>query len=1124
MHSEIPPHEKIRFRRSDIASLDRLPSAVPPSQAPVPVRRSGGAVRLAFGAALALALVAAAVVGVVTSGIGNERLRVEVQSALAALLGDAFALRIGNTRATFDGLTVLALEAGDVSVSPAASDAEIARMGSARFGLRLAPLLRGETRIGQVALAGIRLDLSAMPDSGPGAGLPFLDEDGLVDTDAVSTAILDGTGGLTALLSARDIDRIELEDAEIVFVRGVEEGAVRIASAVLERESARAWTLSGQGRVGDRSATIDGGVSLASGGAVEAVSLRLDLPAHKAGAEAAGIGSHFDGAWLALAGSRQAGGKRVTLAAGVSQAHLPIGRDGMIADARLDATLERGAGKVEIDRLQVSSGRSTWNFHGAVGPMPDSGDAGDDPAYRFELVSDGSTVAPAGSPEPTLPVVARVGGRLDATARQLDLTEVGVRSGQGEVSGNVSVRFEPGESPGLGFRFEVADMPVGQVKQLWPWFSAPSARNWVLANVFGGRVENGWVEMEVPPGRLGNGVPLGTEEVAGNFVIRGTRFDVAGRIPPVRDGNGTVDFRGTDVDITLDSGTAFLPSGRVVDASNGRLAIHAAHIRPVIGKLEIDVEGEADAVLALAGYEPIDVSRFVDIAPEEISGKVNGIVQADIPLQSGIPVESLDWRVALDYEGLALTRPFDGQTVSQAAGSIVVDPSKAVIDARATMNGAPATVHLVEPLGPDKTERSRRIAMQLDDRARRALAPGLDTILSGMTELELDDASAGRRAIKVALDRATLTLPWVGWSKGSGVPATAAFAMETQGNRIALSDFRLNGESFGASGALSLVDGTVVNARFPSARLNRGDDFSVDMKAQGRGYAITIRGRSADARSLVKLHMGEGGGSDGSGTGVPVTVDLAVDSMTGFHGETLRDVKFAYSGTGDRTDRLEFSAITASGRQVTFTDGRDGGTRKVAMRSADAGAVLRFLDIYEHMQGGEITLALSAAGDGPLTGEVDARDFWVVDEPRLSSIVSTAPQNDGRSLNQAVRGDIDTRRVHFERGYSRIAKEPGTLSLNSGVLRGPLIGMTFQGTLYDQQGNMAVTGTFMPAYGINRIFGEIPLIGQILGNGRDRGLIGITFRLAGKADEPQLQVNPLSVIAPGIFRSVFEFR
>ena len=63
----------------------------------------------------------------------------------------------------------------------------------------------------------------------------------------------------------------------------------------------------------------------------------------------------------------------------------------------------------------------------------------------------------------------------------------------------------------------------------------------------------------------------------------------------------------------------------------------------------------------------------------------------------------------------------------------------------------------------------------------------------------------------------------------------------------------------------------------------------------------------------------------------------------------------------------------------------------------------------------------------------------------------------------------------------------------------------------------------MPAYGLNSLFAELPIIGSLLGNGRDKGLIGITFRLSGKFTKPDLTVNPLSVIAPGVFRQIFEY-
>jgi hypothetical protein len=34
----------------------------------------------------------------------------------------------------------------------------------------------------------------------------------------------------------------------------------------------------------------------------------------------------------------------------------------------------------------------------------------------------------------------------------------------------------------------------------------------------------------------------------------------------------------------------------------------------------------------------------------------------------------------------------------------------------------------------------------------------------------------------------------------------------------------------------------------------------------------------------------------------------------------------------------------------------------------------------------------------------------------------------------------------------------------------------------------------------------------------------VTYRLKGNAKKPDLNINPLSVIAPGIFRSIFEYR
>ena len=47
---------------------------------------------------------------------------------------------------------------------------------------------------------------------------------------------------------------------------------------------------------------------------------------------------------------------------------------------------------------------------------------------------------------------------------------------------------------------------------------------------------------------------------------------------------------------------------------------------------------------------------------------------------------------------------------------------------------------------------------------------------------------------------------------------------------------------------------------------------------------------------------------------------------------------------------------------------------------------------------------------------------------------------------------------------------------------------------------------------------------MIAGGGCREGLIGVTFKIEGPIAEPHVFFNPLSAVAPGIFRKIFEFQ
>lgn len=1134
MEHELPKHEKIRFRRDEITDLGTFPSATRPESRPsrpwLSVRAKKVLLTSLGGLIVSALLVAVAIYAIGVSGIGSERLRIVAEESLEKVAGVDITASVGPARITFDASRFVALEVRDVSLKFAADGRAIADAGLVRFGIRLLPLLWGDVRLSSARLSNARISAPPMP-AGQGANWSAIvrGEDGLISPDLIIDAVFTGTHRAFDSIDSSTMRLVTLDDVDLVFPNYGEAGDFHIDSAALSRKSGGNLQLSAEVGFAGRTLTLDASAARdkTSGrvATLEILASEVALDAAEATVEPAG--NRIGLLDISMTGSEGSAADPASLrmAIQLKNSSLNMGKHGfLVGDVDVRGKLIKGIDKVGIEQLRTSVGRSVLDFQGVIEPGAlDKGDASK-PEYRYDFVSRRSTISPDGSSESALIAFIGVKGTLSEAERRVTAKEIIVKSGRGEVLGTASMDLVEGGAPGMSAAFSVHDMPASHVKQLWPWFSANKAREWVMQKLFGGRVVDGTLQFQVAPGRLGNGIPLSGDEVFGTFSIERTRFDTAGLIPPVRDATGLVKFRGNDVDIALASGTVYLPSGRTVAAKNGELTIKKANVSPVIGLLDIDVAGDAPAITELASYDPINAMRFVGYGPEEFSGNVSGHVKAEIPLQRGIDPATLDWTVDLEYADLAISRPVDGQMVTEAVGTIVVDRTKAVIAAKAKLSGVAAEIEATEFFGEKAPPRKRTIRLSLDDKAREILVPGISKMVKGTVKVTLEAAAGAKQLILADLTAAQLDIPWAGWSKGPGIAANVSFILEGSEGKSTLSEFKLTGETFGADGTLELSDGGLALANFSSVKLNRNDDVAIVVKKSSAGYSVDISGNALDARSLVRQFTADTRTATKAADSGSVSVHLDVNSLTGFHDEQLSGVKLDYSGVGEKVVALIVTASTSSGARVEVRNVSEGGSRSMQMQSDDAGAVLRFLDIYEHMEGGKIALSLAGGADGPMSGQVDARDFYLVNESRLNSIVSTAPPGGGRSLNEAVKRDIDTSRVKFERGFTEINKGPGELRLTNGVLRGPAIGATFQGSLYDKQGNMDMTGTFMPAYGLNRLFGEIPIVGILLGNGRDRGLIGVTFKLKGDADSPVLSINPLSVIAPGIFRSIFEYQ
>jgi hypothetical protein len=1131
--------EKVKFRKRDVVPLHHYPSAPDaPSVAPMrgpkrfqkgPPRKGGFATWLVRSI---LVLFALAVVSLgalylaLSNGISSDQLSARAQTTLDGLLGSQYQSAITATRIALDAERNLAIEADGVTLTEKATGKTVGKLGSVKLGLRALPLLRGEVNVTRVELANSDLNLTRDSSVSAPDALAFMrNQRGQLAGSLFVEEVFRRTAALVDFTSKGEGQKFALSNVLLRYGSDKAPTDIRANIAEISHLEDGSLDLSGFVTWLDMPYRITGNIAARD-------SFRYEVAEFPVVRGAIPDAKELDGTpteprlravvKLGLQGLSDGGVQILQNSVEFTDVVVNTGRNRLInGSADLNFELRSDLEKLEIANSILQFGANRTVFSGAITPDPAEASRN----YLFEAVTSRASWDSAGTPEPAADVSAQIRGTFDPATKTAELAELGLRTLSGELYGQGSLTFI-GTSPRAVIGLRIPKMSIAHAKQLWPINVAFGARAWVFNNVTGGTFTDSSIDFSVPESRFGGPVPgpvLTENEIQADFNVSGARFDVMGDLPPVRDATGVIRVRGATTEIELENGTAFLESGQTATVANAKMLIPYVRGKITMADLAMKVSGNAAAVAAIAAREPVNALARAPFAAKDLSGSVTADIKAKFPLRRAEARDLTTWTADIALKDVSVAKEFDGQKLTDATGSISAGKDGLKLTADAKLNGIPATLKLDQPFR-EGGKRDLTVQLELSEKARAAIVPGLNQYVKGPILVDAQSAAGTTREMKVDLRKATIDLDFAGWTKGAGVPATATFIMSQDEGRTVLKDFDLSGESFSIRGTASLDKAGLASADLSRVRLVRGDNIAAKVTRTKGGYSVRIDGEALDVRALVKKVTGSFDSAAKSVGSTGIAVEASIGSVRGFNGESMGNLQMNYSGRGSRVDRLQISAMTDGGGEVSITNQNEGGQRSVQIKSGDAGSILRFFDYYDKMRGGSINIGLASEGDGPLRGAIDARNFTLVNEPRMKSLVGSRSSEGGQSLSAAVKKDIDVSTVKFSRGFAKIAKGRNSLSLDDGILRSDLVGLAFRGTAYDEEGRINLSGTFMPAYGLNRIFGEIPLLGEILGNGQDRGLIGITFKLSGAAKKPQLTVNPISVIAPGIFRQIFEFQ
>ena len=143
-------------------------------------------------------------------------------------------------------------------------------------------------------------------------------------------------------------------------------------------------------------------------------------------------------------------------------------------------------------------------------------------------------------------------------------------------------------------------------------------------------------------------------------------------------------------------------------------------------------------------------------------------------------------------------------------------------------------------------------------------------------------------------------------------------------------------------------------------------------------------------------------------------------------------------------------------------------------------------------------------------GLINVRDFSIKGEAALDRVAAGGPTGTQNGMS-------------FSALRAEFTRQSGQLTIRDGVVKGPIIGATIEGSIDTVGNQVRMSGTFVPMYGLNNMFGQIPVLGLFLGGGSNEGLIGVTYEVVGTPSQPVLRVNPISAMSPGVTRKILEF-
>ena len=641
--------------------------------------------------------------------------------------------------------------------------------------------------------------------------------------------------------------------------------------------------------------------------------------------------------------------------------------------------------------------------------------------------------------------------------------------------------------------------------RLWPLTVVPQTRAWIENNLLDGLLTDVKAAFRSAPG---------TEpRLQLDYSFAETSIKVVPTLPPVEGARGYATLAGQTYTLVMSQGQVTPAQGGMIDVGGSVFSVPDITLKPARGQVSLVSDSDLTSILSLLDQPPFQFMTKAKLPVTLGKGRAKLTTRISLPLGGKLTLGDVDDNVSGTVSDFSTDRFVPGKTITSPELAVTTTPQGLTIAGPGLIGAVPFDVTLTQDFAPPGSAPEVGAGLPTVIDGTITLSPltvtefglGLPAGMvtgSGKAKVQVTVPRDGPARLVLAsdLNGVGMTIPELGWTKSPN--ANGRLEAEVQlGTLPRVNRLALSGAGMDAVGAVTFRDGGGLDvARFERVRLNDWLDAPVEISGRGanRSVGLAVTGGFVDLRRMPEQRRPSPGAQ-----GSPLS--LTLDRLQVADGITLTRLRGAFSLAGGFGGDFRADVNGAAAIRGTVTPANQG--TAVQIQSDDAGAVLAAAGVFSSARGGSLDLTLiPRKASGHYDGRAEIADIRVRDANVLAELLNA----------MSVVGILDQLNdtgIVFNTADADFVLTPDAVQVTQAAAIGASLGVSMAGVYRTADKALQLQGVISPIYLLNGL-------GAVVSK-RGEGLFGFNYALGGTANAPQVSVNPLSILTPGLFREIF---